>query len=285
MAKDTYIQWCDSTLNLMMGCDGCELWEDKSKVNGHRTCYAGRMTEELAGKTPNFPASFDKPVIYPERIKYLKEWNDFTGKDRKGKFWLNGFPRVIFLNDMGDAFTKDLPLDWLAPFIPQMEQSPHIFMMLSRRVRRMAEFWRQYGAVPANIWLGTSVTSAANKGRAYELTEIPAQVRWLSVEPMLGAVEFLGLYTALQWIIVGFESGEGARKGNGNWMRLLRDDCEKYDVPFFVKQMGGDQGTKRGAIHELPVDLRIRQAPVWEHLQWPGRTPPSPQLPLKINLI
>src|SRR5262245_59453657 len=105
MAKAAAIEWCDSSVNLEMGCDGCELWNPKE-----RACYAGHLTEKWAGK-PGFPEAFDKPRLFPERLAPALRWRDLTGTNRPDKPWLDNLPRIIFLDDMGDTFTESLPLD------------------------------------------------------------------------------------------------------------------------------------------------------------------------------
>src|SRR3990167_2456987 len=108
------ISWCDSTLNLMMGCGGCELWNGARK-----SCYAGVMTERqvrgdhFALHSKGWPEAFDAPQLFPHRLPEALAWPDLTGKDRLEKPWLNGLPRIVFLNDMGDTFTDQLPPDWL----------------------------------------------------------------------------------------------------------------------------------------------------------------------------
>ena len=271
MANKTGIQWCDSTLNLQMGCDGCELWGERNQPN---TCYAGAITLAIndQGGNPHFPSVFNHPVIYPERAKYIQEWSDLTGKDRNDKPWLSGYPRMIFLNDMGDTFTKELDLHWLDEFIPQMEESPHIYLMLTKRVRRMTTFWQEYGRVPNNIWLGTTVTKNMNLNRARELMTIPAATHFVSFEPLLESVELRDVRP--EWVIVGFESGRQSREGSPLWMRRLRDECSEREIPYFVKQMGGWSDHK-GRMEDIPEDLRIRDVPKWNHLSWKGKTPPS----------
>src|SRR3989442_14506181 len=113
------IGWCDDTCNIEMGCDGCELWDPK---NGVRICYAGLQTERMVSKGPRegWPESFDKPTIFPERVRENARKRDLTGTRRPEKPWLDGMPRVIFVNDMGDGFTASLPEDYLAPYLPTM---------------------------------------------------------------------------------------------------------------------------------------------------------------------
>jgi protein gp37 len=138
MSITTDIQWCDSTLNLQMGCDGCELWNPKAGV---RKCYAGQLTERRS-PTKGWPDKFGLPRIFPERIAQTPKWKDLTDTDRPDKPWLNGLPRLVFLNDMGDTFTKSLPIDWLEEFIPALENTPHIYIVLTKRADRMRTFFR-----------------------------------------------------------------------------------------------------------------------------------------------
>src|SRR5262245_31262275 len=140
MPATTPIAWCDSTVNLMMGCDGCELWNPAAGV---RHCYAGALTGRHAGRK-GWPDAFDRPALFPHRLDEALRWPDLTGKPRPGKPWLDGLPRLLFLNDMGDTFTEGLALDWLAPHLPRMAASPHQWLLLTKRPRRMAEFSRSH---------------------------------------------------------------------------------------------------------------------------------------------
>jgi len=265
MTDKTFIEYCDSTLNLQMGCAGCELWNGR-----RRSCYAGRIVEKYAGAA-GYPESFDQPIIFPDRIEKAKTWGDYTGKIRPIKPWLNGLPRVIFLNDMGDTFTNGLPDRWIADFIPALETTPHIYLMLTKRADRMAEFWEWYGPPPDNIWLGVSITSRDNMIRARTLAAINAKTKWLSVEPMLESLSFGSLYPSINWLVCGFESGPDYRMGSPSWFRSLRDETQSAGVPFFVKQMGGERN-RHGEIRDLPADLQIRQMPDVSALHWIGKT-------------
>lgn len=188
MGRDTDIEWCDSTLNLQMGCDGCELWNLKA---GIRNCYAGQLTERYAGHNPGFPQAFNQPAIYADRLKPALAWKDLTGQKRPDKPWLDGLPRMIFLDDMGDTFTESLPLDWLAPMLPQIAASRHQFMLLTKRGERMRQF-SELHPLPPNVWPGVSVTSQTNIGRLEALLKVRGGgPKWASFEPMLGQIEFL----------------------------------------------------------------------------------------------
>lgn len=247
MGKTTAIEWCDSTVNLQMGCDGCELWA-KNKQAGKRTCYAGVLTQKYGGRK-GWPTAFDKPALFPERLKEALAWPDLKGVVAFRKPWLAGKPRHIFLDDMGDTFTESLPLDWLLEHIPAMEASPHVWMFLTKRASRMLQFFNEcLGYVPNNFKLGVSLTSQKTVGRLQSLIRLkrvyPNACVWISAEPLLEMLDFDLLAWASGWgelidgVIAGGESGRDARPCHPDWVRYLRDRCMASGVPFFFKQWG-----------------------------------------------
>jgi len=264
MSEKTTIPYCDSTFNLMMGCDGCELWRKDFKV-----CYAGNMVESpFAGK--DWPSSFADVKVFPYRMKELFSWSDLRYKVRDSKTWIpSRFPRIVFLNDMGDTFTKQLSIDWLEPFINQMKDLPFVFLLLTKRVRRMAKFFERPDGVPSNFVIGTSVTDQRSaQSRIPELMKINSRMRFLSIEPMVEAIDIEKAYPRrydrpIDWIIVGGESG--ARPFQFAWARRIQDYCHRNDVPFFMKQ-GGGKRSRRERLQDFPEDLRERDFPVLETL-------------------
>lgn len=212
-----------------------ELWNPKTGV---RHCYAGELTERYGGRK-GWPESFDRPALFPQRLDEALRWPDLTGTARLGKPWLDGLPRLIFLNDMGDSFTESLPLDWLAPDLPRMATSPHQLLLLTKRPRRMAEFSRSH-PLPANVWPGTSVTSMATLSRIEALRGVVGGgVRWVSAEPLL---EYLGPdldLDGIDWVIVGGESGAGYRPMEQAWALSISGACRRAGIPFFFKQSAG----------------------------------------------
>jgi protein gp37 len=230
MSETTAISWCDSTLNLEMGCNGCELWN-----GGIHTCYAGILTERYGGKK-GWPRAFEIPTLFPDRLGPALAWSDLTGKDRQTKPWLNGLPRIVFLNDMGDTFTEALPKDWIAPYLPQLASSPHQWLILTKRPRR-AEWM---AAIPRNVWMGISATDQATyDARASRLTLLPAKTRFVSLEPLLGPID-IGIWADLiDWVIIGGESGPNYRPMKPEWAAVIRNACAKADIPFFFKQSAG----------------------------------------------
>lgn len=264
MAITTKIEWTDSTINAMMGCDGCELWSKKV-----RNCYAGNMTARYAGQA-GWPKSFDQPTMFPDRIMKAASWSDLTGKDRPEKPWLNGLPRHIFLDDMGDTFTESLPVDWIRPHIKAMEKSPHVWMFLTKRPRRMLAFFESLGYVPRNFMLGTTVTTQRTADIRLKylsaIGDIDKSVRlWISAEPLLEEVD-LGKWLRNQYgqlidlVIIGGESGPSARPMNPHWAKSMIWECQSSAVDVFVKQLGG-KSEKGGDMSKWPEHLRIREFP------------------------
>lgn len=267
MGKTTAIEWCDSTLNLMMGCGGCEL----SAAGGSGTCYAETLTNRHAGHSSGYPSNFYSPKLFPERLREAERWPDLTGVERPEKPHLSGLPRHIFHGDMGDYWTESLPQDWLGAYVDRIAAIPGVHIFLTKRPRRMAKFWEAYGTVPHNFILMTSVTDAATlKARAGWLMEIEGATLGLSIEPLIEAVDptrievvapkppygpgawldclrghMIGpddmLPTRIRWVVVGGESGHGARPMHPMWVRSLRDQCVAAGVSFFFKQWGAWQ--------------------------------------------
>lgn len=286
--KGTKIEWCDDTVSPQMGCDGCEL----SARHGSGTCYAERLTDRYAGKK-GWPASFYAPQIFPGRIEAACRWSDLTGTVRPEKPWLDGHPRTIFLDDLGDTFTPSLPIDWLAPLIPLMAASPHRWLFLTKWPQRMQEFFRRLGEVPENFLLGTSLTDRKSLSRLRSLGSIPRAAKWISFEP---AIEHLDLRDPLAWatwLVLGGESGPKARPFNVSWARSAHAQCSSTGSALFVKQLGSEvrwngNGTpfpspvsveesygagafavrlsdpKGGDWNEWPEDVRVREMPAYE---------------------
>ena len=257
MGIRTDISWCDSTLNLQMGCQGCELWT--SKVH---SCYAGLMTREFAGRK-GWPASFDQPAIFPERIKAAQSWSDLRGVVRADKPWIPPeMPRLIFLNDMGDTFTDGLSVDWLAEFVPALESTPHIYMILTKRPRRMLRFFDRLGRVPEKFCPGVSITDETTaRARLPLLRELDAHPIFVSFEPMLGPA-YLSLHLSIEigisMFIFGGESGHGFSVLDLDALQFNIDECRNYGVRVFVKQ---DSSIRPGSWGRIPHRLRIREFP------------------------
>lgn len=271
MGQITKISWCDSTLNLQQGCSGCELWIPSQGV---KKCYAGLLTERYAGQK-GWVKSFDQPEVFPERIKEIAKWSDLTGKDRPDKPWLNGLPRIIFLDDMGDTFSEGLPQDWLDPFIESMENSPHIYMLLTKRPTAMCRYFAQHlTRVPSNFALGVTVTSAKTVSRVDTLvllrTIYPDVKTFVSAEPLYEYVKLRHHLPSVDLVIVGGESGNGAKLMSGETAWQMWADCAIESKSFFLKQMGsayakayGLKDAKGEDWTQFDDDLRVREFPQW----------------------
>ena len=273
MGKRTDIQWADSALNLIVGCDSpCEIAE---------RCYARRLVERFAGQ-PGWPARFERPKLFPDRLAAALCWPDLTGSDRPEKPWLDGMPRLVFVNDLAETFGPWIAgyLSLLGKLFARMGESPHVWILLTKQpeeMREFAEWWQRQCADswPRNIWCGVSITSPDTLWRAEVLHAIPSYRRILSVEPLTRRTS---LYRALnfeplsKWVIVGGESGHHAKSCHRGWIREIVNECDECRVPCFVKQLGshsfGDFDQRRfadpkgGDWDEWPRDLRVRQMPL-----------------------
>jgi len=270
MSIETGIEYADSTGNLQMGCDGCELFNRQKNLT---KCYAARLTDSYGGRK-GWPSRFEEPVIFPERVKSITGMSDLMGKDRPNKPWLNGYPRIIFLNDMGDQHTAKLPVDWLAKFLPELEASPHIYLMLTKRPSTAVKFWRKMGRIPPNIWVGTSITNPASRKRAEIIAELEgmASVLWLSFEPYMAQTRLEDeILRKFKWCVTGGDSdGENTALSHPAWYEELRQQCDTLGVKFFFKQWGA-VCPSRLIVHNpdyrfaLHIDGRVSSN--WEALQ------------------
>lgn len=219
MSLDTSIEWTDATWNPVTGCSkitrGCDL------------CYAERFSERFRG-VPNHPFEngFDL-TLRPERLMQPLSWSQ---------------PRRIFVNSMSDLFHKEVPTAFIDRVFDTMEAARwHTFQVLTKRSPIMTRYLRsRYGdsVAPPHIWLGVSIEDAKNTVRLKHLREARASIKFVSFEPLLGAVGTVDL-TDIDWVIVGGESGPRARPMAEEWVLEIRDQCRKAKVAFFFKQWGG----------------------------------------------
>jgi protein gp37 len=219
MADGTTIEWTDATWNPVTGC---------TKISaGCDHCYAERFSERFRG-TPGHPfeAGFDL-TLRPERLDQPLRWRQ---------------PRMIFVNSMSDLFHKEIPREFIARVFDTMERAHwHTFQVLTKRSSLLRDFLRRrYGSLrgPSHMWFGVSVEDGGKKARIQHLRDAPAGVRFLSIEPLIGSMGKLDL-AGIDWVIVGGESGPGARPMDVSWVRELRDQCRAANVAFFFKQWGG----------------------------------------------
>ncbi|MFG0251686.1 MAG: DUF5131 family protein [Phycisphaerales bacterium JB038] len=235
MAQGSRIEWTESTWNPVVGC---------SKVSaGCKNCYAERMAKRLAamaradrkaGRDPG------KKANYLHVLNNQGRWNGRVYLDEgsltEPLSWRQ--PRVVFVNSMSDLFHEDVPLDFIQRSFEVMNAAPqHTFQVLTKRPERAAAMSRKLHWSP-NIWMGTSVENALVRERVGQLRGTAAEVRFLSLEPLLGPIPRLSL-SGMHWVIVGGESGPGSREIRIEWVRQIRDRCLAQSVPFFFKQWGG----------------------------------------------
>jgi protein gp37 len=176
-------------------------------------------------------------------------------------------PRLVFVNSMSDLFHHDVPADYIARVFDTMKRASwHTFQVLTKRADRLAELapdlpW------PDNIWMGVSIESQKFVRRIEHLATVPAHVRFLSVEPLLRPLTNLPL-EGIHWVIVGGESGPGARPMNAEWVRSIRDKCIDERVPFFFKQWGGPVKALTGRVldgrtwDEMPPLVTHKRTPL-----------------------
>lgn len=242
MAQTSSIEWTESTWNPVVGC---------SKVSaGCKHCYAERMAQRLAAMAESANEAGDqagRKAHYLHVINDRGRWNGSVRlvEDALGDPLRWKRPRIIFVNSMSDLFHKDVPDDFIVKVFETMNlASQHVFQVLTKRPERASEIASQLKWTE-NIWLGTSVENRDVQHRISHLRTIPAKTRFLSVEPLLGPIARLPL-KGIDWVIVGGESGPGARPMNVEWVRKIRNCCIKYNVPFFFKQWGGTNKKKAG---------------------------------------
>ena len=219
MSDRSAIEWTDSTWNPVTGC---------TKVSpGCAHCYAETFAERFRGVPGHpFEQGFDLK-LWPERLSLPLQWKEH---------------RMIFVNSMSDLFHKDVPDDFIGKvFDVMLRAKQHIFQVLTKRSERMMDWTRTaFGKtpLPAHIWLGVSVENQKYVWRVEHLQQTPARVRFLSVEPLLGPVDLDNYLKGIHWVIVGGESGPGARPMDPDWARAVRAQCKRAKVHFFFKQWG-----------------------------------------------
>jgi len=224
LSDGTHIEWTDATWNPVTGC---------SRISpGCVHCYAERFAERFRGvKGHPYEQGFDLK-LWPKRLELPLGWKD---------------SRRIFVNSMSDLFHERVPTAYVKKVFATMNRADwHFFQVLTKRAPRLSEIAPLLRWTP-NIWQGVSVERADFKWRIDELRKVPASVRFLSLEPLLGDLGDLDL-EGIHWVIAGGESGPGARPMEAKWVRGIRRECRRQHVPFFFKQWGGVQKHKTGRL-------------------------------------
>ncbi len=221
MAQST-IEWTEMTWNPTTGC---------SKVSqGCKYCYAEVMSKRLqAMGVEKYKDNFEVR-IHPSTLKIPYTW-------KKSK--------VVFVNSMSDLFHEQVPLSFVKKVFKVMNENPqHIFQVLTKRAERLLELSSELKWTH-NIWMGVSVEEQLVKNRINFLRKTNAKVKFLSIEPLIGALPDLNL-DQIDWVIVGGESGHTPRPMELDWVVDIQEQCERVNVPFFFKQWGGKNKKKNG---------------------------------------
>lgn len=235
MSQTSTIEWTDTTWNPVVGC---------TKVSaGCKHCYAERMAKRLAamarGESERGRSSGRKD-LYLQVINNRGRWNGKVNLVEEAiedpYRWKS--PRMVFVNSMSDLFHESVPLDFIQRVFRAMNDNPrHTFQILTKRPQIAAEYSSDLNWT-SNIWMGTSVENNLVRERIDSLRRVNACTRFLSLEPLLGPLPRLNL-RKIHWVIVGGESGPGARPIELNWVRQIRERCIANNVAFFFKQWGG----------------------------------------------
>jgi protein gp37 len=229
VADHSSIEWTDATWNPVRGC---------TKISpGCKHCYAETFAERFRG-VPGHPyeQGFDLRLV-PGKLEEPLRWSK---------------SRMIFVNSMSDLFHEDVPDDYVLAVAGVMQTANwHTYQVLTKRADRLQQALRTtlhaHSTLP-HIWWGVSVEDRAHGlPRIDQLREAPAAVRFLSIEPLLEDLGDVNL-SGIHWVIVGGESGHGARPMQREWVESLRDQCAAAGVPFFFKQWGGVQKKKAGRL-------------------------------------
>ena len=263
MVTQTKIEWTESTWNPVRGC---------SRVSeGCRFCYAERIAARFAQKGLAYEGIAKMTKAGPRWTNRVQRVPGVLDQPLKWKK-----PRLIFVNSMSDLFHEDVPLKYIQEVFDVMRRADrHQFQVLTKRAERLAELSPKLRWSP-NVWMGVSVESADYTFRIDCLRDTAAQIKFLSLEPLLGRLGQLRL-DGIHWVIVGGESGPSARPMKEAWVAEIRNQCRAASVPLFVKQMGTDwarkrplnavnvrsRGRKGDNMSEWPPDLRIRDYPEW----------------------
>ncbi len=238
MGANSAIEWTEATWNPVTGCD---------KISpGCKHCYAERMAERLqAMGQRNYRNGFEL-TLQEHALRLPLSWKK---------------PQTIFVNSMSDLFHVDVPASFIARVFDVMCRAAwHHFQVLTKRAERLEELAPSLPWQP-NIWMGVSVERADYTFRIDHLRRTNAGTKFLSLEPLLGPLADLNL-AGIDWVIVGGESGPGARPMAGDWVSDIRDQCLRAGVPFFFKQWGGVNKKKTG---------RLLEGRTWDEMPHPSR--------------
>jgi protein gp37 len=215
MATRSHIEWTEMTWNPVTGC---------SKVStGCKNCYAEKLAKRLKAMGVERYKNGFKVTLQPDLLDVPFHWRE---------------PRTVFVNSMSDLFHEKVPLSYIKKVFDTMAKCPqHTFQILTKRSQRLSEVSPEL-PWPSNIWMGVSVENEQVLHRIADLNTVPAAVRFLSCEPLIGPLDDMPL-EGIHWVIVGGESGPGARPMKREWVLSIHRQCKAAGLPFFFKQWGG----------------------------------------------
>jgi protein gp37 len=215
MSTKTNIEWTEMTWNPVTGC---------TKISqGCKNCYAERMAKRLKAMGSDRYRDGFRVTLHPDLLDLPRRWRQ---------------PRAVFVNSMSDLFHEDIPDEYIGRVFETMRACPqHTFQVLTKRAERLAALAPRL-SWPPNVWMGVSVEDGRVVERVSSLLEVPAAVRFLSLEPLIGPLNKLPL-DGIDWVIVGGESGPRARPMKREWVTSILRQCRAAGAAFFFKQWGG----------------------------------------------
>lgn len=224
--KSSKIEWTEATWNPTSGC---------TKISsGCKNCYAERMAKRLQAMGIEKYRDGFKLRIHQEVLNEPYTWRN---------------PRTVFVNSMSDLFHENMPLDFIQKVFKVMNENPvHTFQVLTKRADILLEY-SKFLNWTKNIWMGVTVENEENISRVDFLRETDANVKFLSIEPLIGEINKLNL-EHIDWVIVGGESGPGARSMKEEWVVKIKEQCLIQETHFFFKQWGGVNKKKNGRLLE-----------------------------------
>jgi len=231
--KTTKIEWTEATWNPTSGC---------TKISsGCKNCYAERMSKRLqAMGVEKYKDGFELRM-HPDVLNEPYSWRN---------------PRTVFVNSMSDLFHEDMPFEYIEKVFKVMNDNPiHTFQVLTKRAEVLSQYADRLNWTK-NIWMGVTVENQDNISRVEFLGKVKANVRFLSIEPLLSRIENLNLEN-IDWVIVGGESGPGARRMDESWVIEIKEQCVNQSTPFFFKQWGGTNKKKNG---------RLLEGQIWDEM-------------------
>ncbi len=224
MALNSKIEWTEATWNPVTGCtpisDGC------------KNCYARRMALRLQKMGNKRYSNGFRVTLHYDLLDHPLKWKS---------------SKMIFVNSMSDLFHEDVPLDFIKAIFKTIKNAHwHTFQVLTKRAERLSDLSSEL-EWPNNLWMGVTIESGKYGFRADLLKRVPARVRFISFEPLIGPINDIDL-TGISWAIVGGESGPGCRIIKKEWVKTILSICRRHNVLFFFKQWGGTNKKKTGRI-------------------------------------